>query len=409
MPTSGHITRNAATYIMRQISSDNTVSGGQHQWVRICDAFNSGADILLLDEPTNNLDASARAKLFNMMRAFHGGIIVVSHDRELLNQLDCLYELRNGKLTRFGGNYDFYVAMRDASRRAIASEYADTVKEIRRLTHSAKIATQTSQHHMAKQSRDRANSVRSRLEANMLRGKSSETAGRKLQIINKKMRVQIERNRELSDALRDDTIKIPMPLRPMLKNDVVSVRDLYFSYSGGDELFGGLSLHIRGAARVHIAGDNGAGKTTLLRLIMGDLRPCRGTILRIGRAVYLTQNLSLLCPDKSIIDNIIDFTNLDTNSAHAIAANFGFRGVSSRRLVSALSGGELLKATLAAVLGSENQPDLLILDEPTNNLDIKSMTILQDALNQYMGALLVVSHDIMFVQNLRDMETVVIN
>ena len=111
--------------------------------------------------------------------------------------------------------------------------------------------------------------------------------------------------------------------------------------------------------------------------------------------------MSLLNPDKSIVENIVECAGILPNDAHAIAANFGFRGDASRKLVKFLSGGELLKATLAAVIGTEQQPDLLILDEPTNNLDIKSTLILEDALNQYRGAILIVSHDEAFVNRLR--------
>ena len=110
--------------------------------------------------------------------------------------------------------------------------------------------------------------------------------------------------------------------------------------------------------------------------------------------------MSLLNPDKSVVENIADCADILLHDAHVVAANFGFRGVASKKQVGVLSGGELLKATLAAVIGSGNQPDLLILDEPTNNLDIKSTMVLEEALNQYNGAVLIVSHDDIFMQKL---------
>ena len=155
-----------------------------------------------------------------------------------------------------------------------------------------------------------------------------------------------------------------------------------------------------------LAGKNGAGKSTLLKLICGDLSPDYGTINVSGRVAYLNQDLSILDANKSVVENIMNVTGCLKHDAHAIAANFGFRGDASQKQVGMLSGGELLKATLAAVLGGAEQPDLLILDEPTNNLELKSIEILEDALNQYRGAILLVSHDETFAKNI-NIDTVV--
>ena len=129
------------------------------------------------------------------------------------------------------------------------------------------------------------------------------------------------------------------------------------------------------------------------------LKPSQGTVKTYGKIAYINQDLSLLNKDKTILDNIIELSGCLKHKAHAIAANFGFRGDASKQIVRTLSGGELLKATLATVLGGDILPDLLILDEPTNNLEIKSISILEDALNQYSGAILLVSHDANFVRS----------
>lgn len=180
----------------------------------------------------------------------------------------------------------------------------------------------------------------------------------------------------------------------------VSLLNISFSYLGGDDLFTDLSYSFSADKKVAIIGDNGAGKTTLLKLISGVLWPSSGNIKTSGNIAYLNQDLSLLNPDKSVVENIAEYAGILQHNAHAIAANFGFRGDTSKKKVGVLSGGELLKATLAAVIGSKYKPDLLILDEPTNNLDIKSTLILEDALNQYRGAILIVSHDEAFINNL---------
>ena len=406
LPDSGRVVRNATCYLLPQINTDATKSGGQSQQIALMRAFDSGADILLLDEPTNNLDATARTEFFNKLRAYHGGVVVVSHDRELLNQMDVLLELHNGILSVFGGNYDFYIAQKKQMQESIESKYTDAQKEIARLNATITKAQNTRQHHEAKQQKDKNNKASgSRLWANALRGKSAETEAKRRNQIQKKLIAQMERSADLSMQLRNDVIKIPLPDKRVYDKGIVRVENLHFAY-GDQVIFSGFNFTMRTGERVRLVGDNGAGKTTLLKIICGKLHAATGNVKTYGRIAYLNQDLSLLNPDKSVVENIVECAGILTHDAHAIAANFGFRGDASRKLVKFLSGGELLRATLAAVLGDKNQPDLLILDEPTNNLDIKSTNVLESALNQYRGAILIVSHDEMFVRNIDISRTV---
>ena len=405
-PDYGRVVRNATCYLLSQINTDATKSGGQSQQIALMRAFDSGADILLLDEPTNNLDVMARTEFFNKLRAYHGGVVVVSHDRELLNQMDMLLELHNGKLSVFGGNYDFYIAQKKQIQESLESKYTDAQKEIARLNMTMRIAQNTRQHHEAKQQKDKANkSAGSKIAVNALKGKSQETEAKRRNQIQKKLIAQIERSADLSMQLRNDIIKIPLPDKRVYDKEIVRVENLHFAY-GDQVIFSDFNFTMRTGERVRLVGDNGAGKTTLLKIICGKLHAATGNVKTYGRIAYLNQDLSLLNPDKSVVENIVECAGILTHDAHAIAANFGFRGDASRKLVKFLSGGELLRATLAAVLGDKNQPDLLILDEPTNNLDIKSTNVLESALNQYRGAILIVSHDEMFVRNIDISRTV---
>ena len=405
-PDSGRVVRNATCYLLSQINTDATKSGGQSQQIALMRAFDSGADILLLDEPTNNLDVMARTEFFNKLRAYHGGVVVVSHDRELLNQMDVLLELHNGMLSVFGGNYDFYVALKRQMQESIESKYTDAQKEIARLNAIITKDQNTRQHHEAKQQKDKANkSAGSKIAVNALKGKSQETEAKRRNQIQKKLIAQIERSADLSMQLRNDVIKIPLPDKRVYDKEIVRVENLHFAY-GDQVIFSDFNFTMRTGERVRLVGDNGAGKTTLLKIICGKLHAATGNVKTYGRIAYLNQDLSLLNPDKSVVENIVECAGILTHDAHAIAANFGFRGDASRKLVKFLSGGELLRATLAAVLGDKNQPDLLILDEPTNNLDIKSTNVLESALNQYRGAILIVSHDEMFVRNIDISRTV---
>lgn len=408
LPDSGRIVRNAKCYLLKQINTDATTSGGQSQQLALTRAFDSGADILLLDEPTNNLDAASRTEFFNKLRSYHGGAVIVSHDRELLNQMDVLMELHNGKLSVFGGSYDFYIARKRQMQENLESKYTDVQKEIARLNATITTAQNTRQHHEFKQQKDKANkSAGSRIEVNALKGKSQETEAKRRKLIHAKLNKQLERVAELSAQMRNDTIKVPLPSVKVYDKEIVRLENLHFAY-GNQMIFSDFNFTMRTGERVRLLGNNGAGKTTLLKLISGVLRPSAGRIKVPRNVAYLNQDLSLLDHDKSVVENIAEYAGILMHDAHVIAANFGFRGDASKKKVGVLSGGELLKATLAAVIGTEKQPDLLMLDEPTNNLDIKSTTVLENALDQYRGAILIVSHDAAFIKGLHIDRSVII-
>jgi ATPase subunit of ABC transporter with duplicated ATPase domains len=397
---SGNVARNATVYYMKQLHEPDSKSGGERQRFELARAFDSGAEILLLDEPTNNLDIDARSEFFARMDAYPFGMVIVSHDRELLGHMDKIIEISNGQLKVYGGNYDFYVRQKNLEMENLRSKYTDSEKAVRRLNRTIDIAQNTRQHHEAKQRKDIATGKRSPIAANALKGKSQETEAKKRAIIQKKLDKQIEIQQSLSEQMRDDKIKIPVPNKPFYSKELIKIANLHFAY-GDKVIFDNFDFTMYGGTRIRLCGKNGAGKTTLLKIICGELTANSGTVKTFGKIAYLNQDLSLLTRDKTIIENIMDISGCLKHDAHVIAANFGFRGDSSNKKVYMLSGGELLKATLAAVLGGENQPDLLILDEPTNNLEIKSIAILEDALNQYRGAILLVSHDEIFAKNIK--------
>ena len=400
VPDAGVVEKNATVYMVGQINAVDSKSGGEAQMTALSRAFDSGAEFLLLDEPTNNLDTDARAQFFADLASYPFGVVIVSHDRELLRRVDKIIELNNGKIRVWGGNYDFWIAQKSIEQAAIQSRYVDATKEISRLTGTLNVAQNTRQHHDAKQKKDKANRASgSRLVANALKGKSQETEAKKRAIIQKKLDAQIATRQELSEFMRDEKIKIPVPNKPFYSKELVRISDLVFAY-GDNCIFNKFDFVMYGATRVRIVGKNGSGKSTLLKLITGVIQPRSGVVNVRGKIAYLNQDLSLLDKNKSIVENIMDVAGVLKHDAHAIAANFGFRGDASKKQVAHLAGGELLKATLAAVLGGDEQPDLLILDEPTNNLEIKSIGILEDALNQYRGAILLVSHDEMFAKNI---------
>lgn len=386
--SSGKIISNASTYLLNQINISDNKSGGEQQLIELNKAFASDADILLLDEPTNNLDSYSKKEFFNFLKNWNKGIVLVSHDRELLNKIDYIYELKDKTIKTFGGNYNFYLSQKELEEKNFIKQYSNAVNTIKDLRKSFNMVQKI------KHERESKTSPKSIT----FKARTLEIESENKKKINKKIQKNIEIKNTISEKLSEDKIKIPLPKNLFSNKELINIEHLYFGYD--KDIFNDFNLNILGNERVHLKGRNGTGKTTLIKIIMGIIKPRQAKIKLTENIIYLNQDLSLLNKNKSIIDNIIDFASITINEAHRIAANFGFNSSLSKKIVSNLSGGELLKVHLATIIGSKNQPELIILDEPTNNLDIKSIEVLEDALNQYKGAILIVSHDETFINNI---------
>ncbi len=376
-----------------------TLSGGERTRVGLARLALERPDLLLLDEPTNNLDAAGRAAVHRLVAAWRGGVIVASHDRALLETMDRIVELTPGGVHIVGGGWSAFIAQRDAER---AQVLADRDRSEAAL-HSAMRAVQAGRE--AKDRRDRAgrafaatgSSPRILLGRQAERAENSGGRGRRIG----------ERQVTEATARRDDararveiltplTIVLPPSGMPstaeVLSVDAATVR-------AGDRLLGPWTLAIRGPERVALGGANGVGKTTLLKVACGRLAPEGGSVRRVGeRIAMLDQHVGLLDPTATILDNLRRLhPELGQQAAHDACARFAFRNRDADRIVGTLSGGERLRAGLAALLSGATPPWLLILDEPTNHLDIASVEILEQALGGYDGALLIVSHDRRFL------------
>ncbi|WP_328723356.1 ATP-binding cassette domain-containing protein [Streptomyces sp. NBC_00247] len=384
----------------------DTLSGGRIVSLGIAAQLLKRPDVLLLDEPSNNLDLDARKKLYAVIEEWNGCLLLVSHDRELLDRMDRIAELDRGEVRFHGGNFTSYEEMVRAEREVAEKNVRSAEQEVKREKREMQQARERAQRRSSNAARTIKDAGLPKIVAGGLKRSAQVSAAKADGTHAARVGDARARLDEAGRALRDDqriTLELPgtrVPAgRTVFLGDGVRVR-------GGDrELFAGEGAHleIRGPERIALTGSNGAGKSTLLRIVQGGQEPESGTLRRAdGRIAYLSQRLDLLDSARTVAEHFAAFApSLPEAERMTLLARFLFKGSRAHLPVAALSGGERLRATLACVLYAEPAPQLLLLDEPTNNLDLVSVGQLESALNAYQGAFVVVSHDERFLAEIR--------
>ena len=379
-----------------------SLSGGEVVSVGLAAQLLKRPDVLLLDEPTNNLDLDARRKLYGALDDFKGCLLLVSHDRVLLDRMDRIAELHRGEILFYGGNFSEYEEAVDSAQRVAESNIRNAEQQLKLQKRQMQQARERADRRAGNAARNVKNAGLPKIVAGKLKRDAQESAARSDEVHAKRV---VEARSRLDDAERalrdDDAIVLDLPDTNVPAGRTVFAGEGLQISLGGRKLFAanGIDLSIRGPQRIALTGPNGVGKSTLLRMIYGDLLPDSGTVQRAdGRVAYLSQRLDLLDPDRTVAESLADHARSLTHTRRMhLLARFLFRGNRIHLPVSALSGGERLRATLACVLYAEPAPQLLLLDEPTNNLDLVSVGQLESALNAYQGAFVVVSHDERFL------------
>ncbi|MEV0998710.1 ABC-F family ATP-binding cassette domain-containing protein [Nonomuraea sp. NPDC050202] len=375
-----------------------TLSGGQVVSLGLAAQLLKRPDVLVLDEPTNNLDLAARRRLHDLLGDWNGCLLVVSHDRALLDRMDRIAELDRGELRFYGGGYTAYEEAVRVEQEAAERDVRSAEQELKREKREMQQARERADRRASNAARNLKNAGLPRIFAGNMKRGAQESAGRAGQLHASRVSDAKARLDEAGRALRDDQ-KIALELpgthvpagRTVFHGERLQARGLFAGP--------GVDLTVRGPERIALTGPNGAGKSTLLRLISGDLEPDGGTTRRAdGRVAYLSQRLDLLDLDRTVAENLAQAApGMASAERMNLLARFLFRGPRAHLPVGVLSGGERLRATLACVLCAEPAPQLLLLDEPTNNLDLVSVAQLESALAAYEGAFVVVSHDERFL------------
>lgn len=380
------------------------LSGGERMKVVLAGLLIWDADFLIMDEPTNNLDSSSKQAVYSLIKDWGDGLLVVSHDRELLNFMDRILQLDEKGLKIYGGNYDFYLEQKKLETEALQRQLSDAKKEFKKTKKQAQEVKERQQKRLSHGKKRKDKLGLPKIITNEMKKSAQQTSG-KLKVIHET---------RIEDALQNlakakEQISPENLIRVDLGNTevpqgklVVKIENVSFSYPNSDRaIFENLNLTIYGPSRIAIDGFNGSGKTTLIKLILNQLKPTAGNVyLGLDNFVYLDQGVDLLNKSKTLLENLIDFSDLDEISARNWLSRFLFYGVDAFKKIDVLSGGERIKAALACVLAGKNPPQLLILDEPTNNLDLDSIEQIESVLSNFKGALIVVSHDKRFIQNI---------
>lgn len=377
------------------------LSGGQHTRLALAALVFKNPDILLLDEPTNHLDRDGRKAVIDFLSGWKGCAIVVSHDRELLETMDVIAEAGPGGVTRYGGNWSHYRALKALELAGVQRNLADAEKVAADVARMVQLRAERQARKDSAGRKKRAKGDAPRILMDARKERAEATGGNNARLAGDRMEnaaSALAAARQKLEVLQPFGVALPSSDLPAGRT-VLAFDHVTFGYDKNAPVVRDLSFTITGPERVALTGANGSGKTTVLNLASGALQPLSGQVHRPVRAVMLDQQVSIMDPAISVLENFRRLNpESDDNACRASLARFMFRAGAALQMTGMLSGGQLLRAGLACVLGGTALPSLLILDEPTNHLDIDSTEAVEAGLRAWDGALLVVSHDVAFLE-----------
>jgi ATPase subunit of ABC transporter with duplicated ATPase domains len=392
----------------------SSLSGGEKTKVFLAGIVIHQPEIILLDEPTNHLDTHSRAILYDFVQTCTHTLIVVSHDRTLLNLLHTVYELDQGGIRVYGGNYDFYMEQKEMEDQTLHHTIRSKEKALRKAIKTEREALERKQKLDARGKRKQEKAGVPRIVKNTLKDKAEKSS-------TKLKDIHAEKIAAISDEVSQARQALPGIHKMKLDFEnsalhtgkiLVSAQEINYGYTDRLLWKRPLSFQIRSGERINIKGSNGSGKTTLIKIILGEIQPSSGTIAYADTSsVYIDQDYSLIRNTLTVYQ-LAQTYNIDALQEHEIKIRlnrFLFDQEFWDKPCSTLSGGEKMRLMLCCLMISNHAPDLFVLDEPTNNLDIQNIEILTSAINAYKGTVIVVSHDQYFLSEIHVDRLVEIN
>ena len=397
----------------------NLLSGGEKTRVFLAGMDIHHPSVILMDEPTNHLDSSGRQRLYDWGEKYRSTLLVVSHDRTLLNLLPEICELEKHQINYYGGNYEFYKEQKTLMQEALQQRIEEKEKALRI---ARKVARETAERRDKQNVRGEKSNIRKgvpRIVLNALQGKSEKSTSKLTGVHQEKAekltneRNQLRGSLSPTAALKTDFNSSSLHTGKIL----VTAKEINFSYHSNSinndiqensiskqQLWQApVSFQLKSGDRLRIEGANGSGKTTLLKLITGQLQPQEGTLTRTDFSyVYLNQEYSIIDDRNSILEQAYAFNsrNLPEHEIKIILNRYLFPASEWDKSCRKLSGGEKMRLAFCCLMISNNTPDMFILDEPTNNLDIQSIEIITATIKNYAGTVIAISHDNYFIQEI---------
>ena len=383
----------------------DTLSGGQKTKVFLAGIAVNNPGIVLLDEPSNHLDILSRNILYDYINSTKDTLIIVSHDRKLLNLLNTVYELRKDGITAYGGNYDFYVEQKRIENNALNDDVKNKEKALRKAKEIERESLERQQKLDARGKKKQEKAGLPTISMKTFKNNAEKTNARiKSTHANKLNSISQELNELRASMAGIDKIKIDLDDPAFYKGKIlIAAKDINYNYGAHFLWKDDLNFQVNSGERIALKGPNGSGKTTLIKLILGELLPGKGTVERAEiKAIYIDQDYSLINNNLTVFEQA-QLYNPGILYEHEIKIRlnrFLFTKESWDKPCSALSGGEKMRLMLCCLTINNQSPGMLIFDEPTNNLDIQNIEILTAAINDYNGAVLVVSHDEYFLEQI---------